>query len=238
MKKIIKLFIKIIAVVAILVFALCIYAADYYRADGVDKYMKSKGDVTVSEISEGYLFDGPGEDNALIFYPGAKVEETAYAPLMRRLAENGVDCFLIKMPLRLAFLGFNKANGILRRYDYEHYYLSGHSLGGAMAAYNASKHLKAYSGLFLLGSYTANCLKDAPFPVIYIYGENDAVLSRKSLERGFTLSPGGYEEIVIEGGNHAQFGSYGKQRGDGEAAITAEEQQKETVDAILATING
>ncbi len=36
--------------------------------------------------------------------------------------------------------------------------------------------------------------------------------------------PAQYQESVIEGGNHAGFGSYGAQSGDGTASISAEEQ--------------
>lgn len=42
------------------------------------------------------------------------------------------------------------------------------------------------------------------------------------LEEGRKLLPKGSKEKCIEGGNHAQFGSYGKQKGDGEARISAE----------------
>ncbi len=37
---------------------------------------------------------------------------------------------------------------------------------------------------------------------------------------------------AIEGGNHAQFGNYGKQKGDSDAAISWEEQQNIAVEAI------
>ena len=40
-------------------------------------------------------------------------------------------------------------------------------------------------------------------------------------------------EVVIEGGNHSGFGNYGAQRGDGEADITADEQQTKTVNEII-----
>ncbi|MCC8044787.1 MAG: alpha/beta hydrolase, partial [Clostridiales bacterium] len=59
------------------------YASDYYRADAeVADYLESSGNVEVVEIDERLYFDGAGEDSAIIFYPGAKVEYTAYAPLM------------------------------------------------------------------------------------------------------------------------------------------------------------
>ncbi|WP_256436434.1 alpha/beta hydrolase [Alkalibacter rhizosphaerae] len=38
--------------------------------------------------------------------------------------------------------------------------------------------------------------------------------------------------VVIEGGNHAQFGNYGKQKGDPDATISSEVQQNITVEAI------
>lgn len=45
--------------------------------------------------------------------------------------------------------------------------------------------------------------------------------------------PADYAEICIEGGNHAQFGNYGEQKGDHAAGISREEQQAQTVEAIL-----
>ena len=237
MKKRTKIIVAIlVAVIAALGIAMGIYANDYYRAVDVDEYITSNDTVTVSQIDEGYFFDGPGEDKALIFYPGAKVEDTAYAPMMKSLAEQGVDCFLIKMPMKLAILGANKADDIRTKYDYENYYLAGHSLGGAIAANYASEHLNDYSGLFLLAAYPTKDLTAANFPVVFIYGDNDKVLNREKLEVGFTLVPADYKKIEISGGNHAQFGSYGAQDGDGTATITPEEQWKITVDTILENL--
>lgn len=237
MKKRTKIIVAIlVAVIAALGIAMGIYANDYYRAVDVDEYITSNDTVTVSQIDEGYFFDGPGEDKALIFYPGAKVEETAYAPMMKSLAEQGVDCFLIKMPMKLAILGANKANNIRAKYKYDNYYLAGHSLGGAMAANYASEHLNDYAGLFLLAAYPTKDLTDAKFPVVFIYGDNDKVLNREKLEIGFTLVTADYKKVEIVGGNHAQFGSYGVQDGDGTATITPEEQWKITVDTILENL--
>jgi len=42
--------------------------------------------------------------------------------------------------------------------------------------------------------------------------------------------------VVIEGGNHAQFGDYGPQEGDGTATLARDAQQRATVDAILELI--
>ncbi len=40
--------------------------------------------------------------------------------------------------------------------------------------------------------------------------------------------------LAQEGGNHAQFGNYGPQKGDSPATITAAEQQEQTVEAVSA----
>ena len=43
--------------------------------------------------------------------------------------------------------------------------------------------------------------------------------------------------VVLEGGNYAQFGNYGPQDGDAPATITDEEQQEQTVDAIVEFVD-
>lgn len=185
MKKWVKVLLILFVISVALVIAIAVYASDYYRAVAVGAYITSGNTVAVSQIDEGYFFDGPGTEDALIFYPGAKVDETSYAPLLNSLAEQGVDCFLVRMPIKLAFLGMNNADNIRAEYSYAHYYLAGHSLGGAMAADYAADHTDEYSGLFLLAAYPSKNLSDAEFPVVFIYGENDLVLNREKLNEGF-----------------------------------------------------
>ena len=251
MKKGIKTLIAVLAaVIVITAVAAAVYVNDFYPARDVAAYMESGGGVTVSDITnkyinekyEAYLFDGPGEENALIFYPGAKVEETAYAPLMRAVAEGGVDCFLVKMPLRLAFFKADSADLIIadRSLDedgYESYWLAGHSLGGAMAANHTAELPGIYSGLFLLASYPTEDLSRAHIPVTFICGENDGVINRDKLGAGLSLAPD-HEYVEIRGGNHAGFGSYGRQKGDGNADIAAEEQWSITAEEILKRTAG
>ena len=122
---------KNVYLVVFLIGFLCViwYLNDYYRAEeSVKAFLKDSDNVQVIKISEGYFFDGPGEETAIIFYPGAKVEETAYTPMLFKLAEEGVDSFLLSMPFHIAFLGENKANTIMEQYAYDEYYIMGHSL--------------------------------------------------------------------------------------------------------------
>lgn len=227
-------------VVLILLLLVCLLAAggawyvgDYYKCEEeVQSYFQNSGPVKIEEMGNGLLLDGPGSENAFIFYPGAKVEYTAYVPLLYQIAENGTDVFLLKMPCNLAFLGMNRADDIIRGYEYGHWYLGGHSLGGAMAAAYASEHLDSLNGLVLLASYPTKSLQAEGFSVLYIYGSEDGVLHMEKVEQGRAYMPDDYIEICIQGGNHAQFGNYGEQKKDGVATLSRKEQQRKTVQAI------
>ena len=228
-----KIVLPLLAGVILLITALW-YVNDYYHTDeNVQEYLQKKDSVSVTEMSDGLYLDGPGDNAAMIFYPGAKVEYTAYLPLLSDLAEQGIDCFLIKMPCNLAFFGQNKAKKIMDSYEYDYWYLSGHSLGGAMAASYASGHLESLNGLVLLAAYPTKSLKSDSFSVLSLYGSEDGVLNMEKVEEGKAYMPVDYAEVCIEGGNHAQFGNYGEQKGDHAADISREEQQAQTVEAIL-----
>ena len=127
-------------------FALCIgagliYLNIHYSADQTAvQAMASSDGVTVTETDSAIFFDGAGEETALIFYPGAKVDAEAYAPLMKRIAAGGVDCFAVKLPFRMAFFNMNAADNVIKDNKYEHYILSGHSLGGGATASSAANH--------------------------------------------------------------------------------------------------
>lgn len=222
----------ILSVLLILSCVMLLYFSVYYRA-GEDAYraLPDRDAIPVGIGASTLFFDGPGEDSALIFYPGAKVEAAAYAPLLSKIAAGGTDCYLVEMPLHFAFLGVNAADHIIEAHDYAHWVLAGHSLGGVAASGYARTHTDTVAGLVLLASYPTAELDDMPF--LSIYGDRDGVLNRESYEKSRALWPGDAEELVISGGNHAQFGDYGPQRGDGEAAIAQDEQQTQSAQAIL-----
>ena len=217
-----------LVIVIVIVLACAWYLLDYYHAtDRAEEYILNTENVTVIGIRYGLEFDGPGED-ALIFYPGGKVEYTAYAPLMRELAEEGIDCYLVKMPVNLAFFGVNRADSIMEEFPHEKWYIGGHSLGGVAASMYASDH--DLDGLVLLASYPTKAIDE---PVLEIYGTEDGVLNMSRLEEADKYLPIDNLEIELKGGNHAQFGDYGEQDGDGKATITAEEQQRQTAEEIV-----
>ena len=177
------------------------------------------------------FFDGPSEDTALVFYPGGKVEETAYAPLLHGLAAAGMDVCLAKMPFRLAVLDTDAAKDIIEQYGYEKWYIGGHSLGGVMAADFAARHSDLLEGVILLAAYPVKKIP-SQLSELLLAGSMDQVINMDKVAEGRQYAPEYYEEYVIEGGNHAQFGFYGRQKGDGIASITPQLQIQETIGYI------
>lgn len=221
----------LVGILAALLLAFVFYFGNYYHADKTaQQAMKSSQTVKVKRTAEGYLFDGPSKKNAIIFYPGAKVETTAYAPLLKQIASQEADVFLVAMPLHMAFFGLNKADKIRASYHYQNWYMSGHSLGAAMAARYSADHLKDYRGLIMLAGYPTKDLHAANFSVLSIYGSKDG--NAKMLQKNPQYLPKDYTKQVIKGGNHAQFGNYGRQKGDGQATISRKAQQQATTQAV------
>ncbi len=227
---------SVLIVLVLLAFGAILYISIHYKAESSAlSALESDESVTVAQTEYGWLFDGPGTDDALVFYPGGKVDAEAYAPLLHRLAGEGLDVCLVKMPLRFAFFGMNKAETVMARHTYRNWYIGGHSLGGAIAALWAADNADTLSGLILLAAYPTKPL-DKDLTCVLLYGSEDKVVNREKIVQGRDLAPDDYTEYVIPGGNHAQFGNYGEQNGDGEASISWEKQQEETVRVIMEHI--
>lgn len=211
---------------AVLVLALVIgcgvYVSDYYRADEAAMVaLNGSEQVTVRQTDDMVVFAPEEPAAGFIFYPGGKVEYTAYAPLMLALAEQNVLCVLVEMPFNLAVLDMNAAEGIQEQFpEVASWYIGGHSLGGSMAASYAADNSASLNGLVLLAAYSTADLTGTGLEVISLYGDQDGVLNMEKYESYRANLPEDTVETVIEGGNHASFGSYGVQEGDGEAAFS------------------
>ena len=232
---------KIILCIAVVVFligfaSIGIYLNDFYRADlvAIDKF-EPEGSVTKEVLEDDTLvYKGEKVEAGFIFYPGGKVEYTSYEPLMEELASRGILCVLVEMPFQLAILDVNAADGIQEHFpEVTKWYIGGHSLGGSMAASYLTKHGEGYDGLILLGSYSVDDLSKQSINVLSILGSEDQVLNGENYEENKKNLPGGFQEMVIEGGCHAYFGMYGPQEGDGEPEISNEKQIELTADTIL-----
>ena len=226
------------AVLLVLIITVAAYAGDYYRADA-SAVMAMDGSDTVMVEQSGNLtvFTPEKAEAGFIFYPGGKVEHTAYAPLLRALAEEDILCALVQMPLNLAVLDMDAAEGIPAQFpEIERWHIGGHSLGGSMAASYAAENDGDFEGLVLLAAYSTADLTDTDLEVLSLYGDQDRVLNLEKYAQYLPNLPEDSCERVIAGGNHAQFGSYGPQEGDGEPSISGEEQIAITVQCLLERI--
>lgn len=220
----------VLSLIIICVISMGRYIHDYYHATAEAQAVLEQSEVTVEQINSRTIAFVPEQPKAaLIFYPGGKVEYTAYAPLMQELSKQGFLCLLEKMPLNLAVLDITAADGLREKFpEIEKWYIGGHSLGGAMAAIYASRHADELDGLVLLGGYSTTDLRRTKLKALCIYGSNDRVMNREKYQNYKSNLPTQYVETVISGGNHAYFGSYGEQKGDGTASITNDEQMAVT----------
>lgn len=237
MKRRYKILIGFLSFILICLIGFFIYTGIYYHAEEeAYQYLESNNNVEV--IDDKNLIFKPKDEikGGIVFYPGAKVEHIAYSELMFELASNGYLCVLVKMPFKLAFFGMNKADKIMDEYSYvDDWYMMGHSLGGAMISSYASKNIDKIDGVILLSAYSTKDLTKTK--VLSIYGSNDLILNKEKYNDNLTNLPKDLKEVVIDGGNHAGFASYGAQKGDGELEISHKKQLNLTILSIILFLN-
>jgi dienelactone hydrolase len=198
-------------------------------------------DEAVTVTRDGAIVFQPAEPatTGFIFYPGGRVAAEAYAPQMRDIAEAGYLAVITPMPFGLAVLAPNAADAVIADHpEIDRWVIGGHSLGGAMAAQYAAENADRIDGLALWAAYPAEGtdLSGADIMAASISGSNDGLATPDEIQASAARLPADTTFVEIAGGNHAQFGWYGEQGGDGEATIAPAEQQDQTVAATLALL--
>lgn len=227
----------VVAVAGFVVWALTPYRAD----DAALAAMESRDGMVVTETAEGIVFDPGGEPTTgLVLYPGGRVEAKAYAPLARAVAEQGYLVVVQPMPLNLAVFGSGRAADAIEAYPrVTTWAVGGHSLGGAMACEFAAREPGSVDGLVLLAAYPASSdLSGASLAALTMRGTEDGLVSMDEIDTGQSMLPPGSVFTEIEGGNHAGFGSYGPQRGDGPSSLPEGEQARLAAEAVGALLTG
>ncbi|MDP5120630.1 MAG: alpha/beta hydrolase [Spirosomaceae bacterium] len=208
------------------------------QAKGIlEQILKSDRDISVSANDYSITFTPSNSfSKVIIFYPGALVQTEAYAPLCRKLADNGYEVVLMKMPYRMANQGYEiiKEENLLSNPN-KQYILAGHSQGGKMAAQFVYENPGLIDKLILLGTSHPRDydMSEYDIPVLKLYGSNDGVASPADVRKNKSKLPSSAKFIEIKGGNHSQFGYYGFQFNDDKATIGREEQQEVILKNIL-----
>lgn len=224
------------------------WLANSVRTSGVDEstlLSDSSALVQQDSTSLSFLPSDTKSHTALVFFCGSGIAADAYAPLLRPIAESGIAVFIIKLPYRFAPFESHKEAALVRartmistHSKVKNWAIAGHSLGGALATRMARTDSANLSALILIAT-THPKNDDLSFlriPVTKIYGSRDSIAPKEQIIRNSALLPSQTKWVEIVGGNHSQFGRYGRQLFDGTPGISREQQEESTRTAILQTL--
>lgn len=231
-----KIMIGLATILVVAVIGFVVWANITYKPQNLaEEALVSDRNVEVS-VNKFISFSPIGKTptKGFIFYPGAKIEPEAYAPLCKAIAEQGYQVVIVPMTLNLATLSINKGDQVIDKYQsIDTWVVGGHSLGGTMAAKFASNNNEV-DGVVLLASYPmGDELKDLGKDVLSVWGSKDGVLNYKDLISAKDNLPSDTTYVEIEGANHSQFGDYGLQKGDNDAIVSQDKQLSVTTKSIL-----
>lgn len=169
-------------------------------------------------------------DVGLVFIPGAKVDAEGYvATLAGIVAEDDITVVITKPWLNLAFFDLRPLTSFTDLApDIDTWMIGGHSLGGVRACQLAPEA----DALVLFASYCSNDLAGSGLPVLSLSGSEDGLSTPAKVDAARDQLPEDTEMIQIDGANHASFGAYGPQPGDGTATATDDEVDAEITGAI------
>lgn len=160
--------------------------------------------------------DANGE--GLVFIAGAKVEPVAYAYKLSGLVDAGYTVVIVRPFLNFGLFETRPLSAFTDLVpEVSTWFVGGHSLGGVKACMYADS--PDVQGLVLFGSYCANDLSDSDLAVASLSGSNDGLSTPDKIDSNAKSLPADTVFVEIEGANHAAFGDYGLQAGDGDSTI-------------------
>ena len=179
--------------------------------------------------------------SGFVFWPGALVDPRAYAPLLRRIAEDGVLVVAVKEPFDIAFFDPNAAGSVIEANpDVGTWYVGGHSLGGVVAATYAADHRDTVAGLVLWAAYPLGDLRSqlSGSRVLSVSASNDGLTTPADVEASRANLPEDARFVVVDGAVHSYFGDYGEQLGDGTPTVPKDVAQTEIVGVTASFLIG
>jgi predicted esterase len=228
-----------------------LWMGNSFRAQGFERAILESDQMVAVEETKQLIHFQPNNNQQLtsfIFFPGGLVAPEAYAPMSRTLSEQGFNVFILKLPFGSAPLASQQAKVMEQALEImevnesiQHWAVGGHSRGAAIAARFAHLYGEYFDSLILIGTShpkeEAFDLSSTTLAVTKIYATNDGLASVEEVKAGSQFLPDDTKWVLIEGGNHSQFGYYGSQLGDNAATISRERQQELTVNAVLSALN-
>jgi len=168
---------------------------------------------------------------AILFYPGARIDPAAYAYKLSAIVQQGAAVIIAKPLFHFALLDATSAatyKSLLP--NVANWYVAGHSVGGVKACQMANDG--DFKGLILFGAYCSNDLSKAKIAALSVAGANDQLSTTQQIDKNKSLLPTTTVYRTIIGLNHAGFGNYGSQAGDGTLAINDDDARQQIAQAV------
>lgn len=214
----------LVTIVGFLVFFHTVFAAE--RDATLEVYRDTR---VVVEPGEGLVVMKPaGEANetALLYFPGARVSAYAYLWPLLDVAASGTTVVIAQPLMNMALFDPRGLDSFAPAAPgATTWILAGHSLGGVKACLEAAD--ARVSALVLFASYCANDISSLEREVRVVLGGADGVIDLDAVNTAAALLPDSSVVVSIPGANHASFGTYGPQPGDGIATREPSQVRKE-----------
>ncbi len=197
--------------------------------------------VSISSTDHSVILAPTGGANGtgLVFLPGAKVDPYAYLYKLSGIVERGVTVVITKPTLNLAFFDQRPLSAFTTDAPrVTRWFVGGHSLGGVRACMLVEPGPGGpdVAGLVLFASYCATDLSHTSLTVLSIGGTRDGLSTPATIAAAKHNLPASAIFVQIRGGNHASFGDYGAQPGDGTATISSAQARDEITVALARVL--
>lgn len=234
-KKLVLLFLAAAFLLALGVVGVAYYFLRPLKAEALAQEALERGSLEVREAPYGLELIPKTPKALLAFYPGARVDPLAYAPVLAPVAEAGYLVVLLKVPSGIALLGKERALEAHQAHPQLPLVVGGHSLGGVAAAELAARERLP---LILFASYPEKDLSQENLPTLALFGTEDGLLPPEQAREKARFLPKNARVVFVEGLNHAGFGAYGPQKGDRPAGRPREALWREVQEEVLLFLEG
>lgn len=206
-----------LVVIVFLAWANTVRVADRSAVDQVF----ANPNVTVTDTPTSVIL-APADDAGdigLVFIPGARVDPYAYLyKLAGTVEKTGATIVITKPVLNLAILDQRPLSTFTDAVPaVSTWFVGGHSIGGVRACLLADD--PEVAGLVLFGSYCAAAPERTDLRALSLSGSTDGLSTPEKIADSADLLPADTRFVGLEGVNHALFGDYGVENGDGMAAM-------------------
>ncbi len=193
-------------------------------SEKVNDALISADSVIVYKTDYGWFFDSWGTENAMVFYGEEQIDETAYAPLMRACANQGLDCFLLEPQFHRHYLDDSCMPEVMNRHSYPGFFTGGIGSSAVSAVSYANAYPEVFDGVILFDAVPEETMNEDSV-LIAIYAAIDG-MNTGGYEEAKKSFPLHTREASIDGAVHAGFAETAVSEVSEKASISPELQRQ------------